>query len=851
MGCVLLVAADIVVWSQMPVKHTPYRELGGFETPVPEKISTVSIVRSDDPSLSKPIPLTQRPEYEQVAEMVERALELAGGLEKYLGDNVQKIVIKPNIVEPAPNENGVNTDWRVVKALVLKLYSINPDYEIYVAEAAGGWARPGTPNVATWALRDGYQISGYQEMIEELQASREQYPGLKVEWVDLNYDEVVKVPVLEPRLSTCQTHFYLPKTLVECDFLINTPVLKVHTTRVTVALKNYVGALPGMIYGWSKDGGYNRNGLGLDHSPDVLEENFVDVARTVGCDFVVVDAIVGKEKSKYTSGMSKRRNMIVAGEDLVSADAVCAKLMDINPDDVEHICLGALSGLGQNDFSRIAVTGSTIEESKTKFIKSESSLVSGTVNSRYRYYGQSNRIWLLNGPFTGTDLDSVQLNGGEAEATPVAGNDGWTEPVYFFDNLIDPAGYFQCQSNCIYYAFSYLYSPKEQSARMYLGSGQDLKVWLNGEKVYQYNSTRSHKLPNDVEAINLRAGINRLLVKTVQWSGQSDFSLNICENETNSSYAGNRVEGLKFMTSQEIEADAVIRGQVIYRGRGLGNITLELTDVMGIQTTVTSDNGQFLFSELPAGSYNLTPRSTGYSYEPSSKELIMGGYETREVSFEAEAVVRNCDFSGDGRVTVADVISFLLLAREQPDNEAMDWNGDGAYSTADVVALLLDIRNKACTAGTASLAGGRELPTASGKRTLSSSEIAYLEEVIGQMQLTLEQEEVLRAALGSLGHQAELPRSFALHQNYPNPFNPSTMISFEIPEKSTEKVELSIFDQRGRLIRTLVDQVKAAGTYHVLWDGCNQTGQALSSGVYFYRLRAGDFSQNRKLILLK
>ena len=93
------------------------------------------------------------------------------------------------------------------------------------------------------------------------------------------------------------------------------------------------------------------------------------------------------------------------------------------------------------------------------------------------------------------------------------------------------------------------------------------------------------------------------------------------------------------------------------------------------------------------------------------------------------------------------------------------------------------------------------------------------------------------------------PKQFALLQNYPNPFNPETTIKYQIAEKST--VTLRIYNFLGQEIATLVDEVKEAGFYEIHWQGKAASGQALPSGVYVYRLRAGDYVEARKLILLK
>jgi predicted GH43/DUF377 family glycosyl hydrolase len=92
--------------------------------------------------------------------------------------------------------------------------------------------------------------------------------------------------------------------------------------------------------------------------------------------------------------------------------------------------------------------------------------------------------------------------------------------------------------------------------------------------------------------------------------------------------------------------------------------------------------------------------------------------------------------------------------------------------------------------------------------------------------------------------QQEVPQHFTLSQNYPNPFNPTTVVSFQLPVASN--VKLNVYDVLGREVATLVNERKMPGTYEVKFDGSN-----LASGVYFYRLQAGDFTQTKRLLLLK
>ena len=96
---------------------------------------------------------------------------------------------------------------------------------------------------------------------------------------------------------------------------------------------------------------------------------------------------------------------------------------------------------------------------------------------------------------------------------------------------------------------------------------------------------------------------------------------------------------------------------------------------------------------------------------------------------------------------------------------------------------------------------------------------------------------------------APLPPAFALAQNYPNPFNLGTIIRFALPQN--QPVDLTIYNLAGQKLYTLVDEARQAGTYTIRWDGTDDQGRTLASGVYLYRLRAGTQAVTRKLLLVK
>ncbi len=102
---------------------------------------------------------------------------------------------------------------------------------------------------------------------------------------------------------------------------------------------------------------------------------------------------------------------------------------------------------------------------------------------------------------------------------------------------------------------------------------------------------------------------------------------------------------------------------------------------------------------------------------------------------------------------------------------------------------------------------------------------------------------------GKVPDRPGFPEEYFLKQNYPNPFNPRTQISFEIPIGS--HATITVYNILGQKVTTLVDKEMSAGRYVVGWDGVSNSGTQVASGVYFYKLEAGDFTQTKKMLLLK
>jgi hypothetical protein len=93
------------------------------------------------------------------------------------------------------------------------------------------------------------------------------------------------------------------------------------------------------------------------------------------------------------------------------------------------------------------------------------------------------------------------------------------------------------------------------------------------------------------------------------------------------------------------------------------------------------------------------------------------------------------------------------------------------------------------------------------------------------------------------------PETFKLLQNYPNPFNPNTTIEFQVPR--TSDVTIKIFNILGREIYTLADRTFQPGQHSLLWNGLDNAGRPVSSGMYLYRIQAGDFVDVKKAVLIR
>jgi hypothetical protein len=95
----------------------------------------------------------------------------------------------------------------------------------------------------------------------------------------------------------------------------------------------------------------------------------------------------------------------------------------------------------------------------------------------------------------------------------------------------------------------------------------------------------------------------------------------------------------------------------------------------------------------------------------------------------------------------------------------------------------------------------------------------------------------------------DLPALFELRNNYPNPFNPSTIISYTLPIQS--HVVIDVYDILGKKVTTLVNETASQGSYYTIWNGLNNQAETVNSGIYFYHMKAGNFSDVKRMLYIK
>lgn len=242
-----------------------------------------------------------------------------------------RVVVKPNLVDFVRGR-PCYTMPQVTEALVQFLRDEVGVKSVVVAEGITFRRDPQAILIDT----------GYREMLERQ----------RVEYVDLNYDDLVKIPLRGGYAKL--DSLFVARTVAEADALISVPKLKTHHwTKISCSVKNLFGIVPGAKYGFPK------NTLHF-HGIDAFLAELLDSLPTPKR-FALVDGIVGSEGDGPLFGAPVASGALIAGEDFLAVDATCARLMGFDPASMEILAFMAWAGLGHLDAGKIELRGAALD----------------------------------------------------------------------------------------------------------------------------------------------------------------------------------------------------------------------------------------------------------------------------------------------------------------------------------------------------------------------------------------------------------------------------------------------------------------------------------------------------------
>lgn len=265
---------------------------------------------------------------------------------------------------------------------------------------------------------------------------------------------------------------------------------------------------------------------------------------------------------------------------------------------------------------------------------------------------------------------------------------------------------------------------------------------------------------------------------------------------------------------------------------GLTAVRLAQSGVSGSGTVV-----QVNFKAKRGGETKLTLQNVLFA-TTTGDSIPAGPHETTIV---IEGQLATGDVNRDEQVNITDlVLVSQQLGKRVPTGSAVDLNGDGIVNMLDLLVVAQAINSSAA-------------PVAVGTESVDA---AMIETWIAQARLEDDGSLAFKQGIENLQNllASLIPEETALLANYPNPFNPETWIPYQLAESAD--VILTIYDMNGKLVRRLAVDHQTAGMYQsrsraVYWDGRNQLGETVASGLCFYTLTADEFSATRRMLILK
>ncbi len=508
----------------------------------PEK-GRVALVTSSHAKLVKPSSIEDPLDYPRVRDMVWKAIEYgrprAGSLEAKIKPG-SWVVIKPNMIALPPRSTyrtGDITDLRVTKAVLEYVATKSKAGRITVAEG-GSFRRIGDPATDSVMRQNGVQVDALtadwgnefpgltSTLGQVLEDARKQFPGRKFDYIDLAYDalrdEAGEFRYVEVPRSPNGIGAFSPKkayvpcpTIVNCDFLITVPVMKVHLgCGITGCLKNYVGTAPRIVY--ARPGAFSNMRLHLEHSIDSRFDAFiVDLAAFHPPDYCVVDGIRGLQYSEHRNDrpdQEVRNNMILAGEDPVATDALAANVMGFQPTDIDYLHMAAQRQMGSFDLRNIPFAGDDPDRVRRAWGKAKG------------WCGRCNRVWMV------------------AQGDAPADVRAWSRYTIPADILHFNQWQVPASDNAVYRCAVRVVAEGSRKAYLWVGAKGRVVAQLNGQKVMEEEGLTRFRVGQFQSPVELRSGENLLTFEVRPVEGQADLSAALVGPRND----GDSVEGIRW-----------------------------------------------------------------------------------------------------------------------------------------------------------------------------------------------------------------------------------------------------------------------------------------------------------------
>ena len=301
------------------------------------------------------------------------------------------------------------------------------------------------------------------------------------------------------------------------------------------------------------------------------------------------------------------------------------------------------------------------------------------------------------------------------------------------------------------------------------------------------------------------------------------------------------LEAIEVSEGNYLKADG---GATFFQSGSIDNAAGKITGLSAARLSAEglSSTGTLLqvrFKAKSAGETELALQN--FQFGSITGDSIPAG--PHEIRITVEGRLATGDVNRDGVISILDLILIAQqLGKRVPANSPVDVNGDGVVSILDLIRIAQGIGNTTASAA----------PVVAKE----SVDAATIEAWIAQARLEDDGSLAFKQGIENLERllASLIPKETALLRNYPNPFNPETWIPYQLAEPA--EVTLTIYDINGQLVRRLALGHQTAGMYRsrsraAYWDGRNQLGEPVASGLYFYTLTAGDFTATRRMLILK